>query len=149
MRLVWRIIGVGAAVLCALNALFLVGFSVSELVSPGSVESTGPSPWLVVTPWMLGLFVVARWSLRRAERTPPDALARRASRGSRALDGWAEAHPILYATIAGGVFGIPWFLMHGWLVGLGAAVAFAVTGWLAGRLRHLVRLRSATTRSAS
>jgi hypothetical protein len=104
MRLVWWVIGVGAAVLLAMNALFLVGFTAMEVVSPDAIESSGTSPWLVVTPRMLGLFVVARWSLRRAGGPPrdgPDA----GPPATSALQGWVEAHPMLSAAIAGGAAG--------------------------------------------
>jgi hypothetical protein len=146
MRLVWWVIGVGAAVLFTLNALFLIGFTAMEVVSPDSIESSGPSPWLVVTPWMLGLFVVARWSLRRAGGPPRDG-SDAGPPAISALQGWVEAHPLLSAAIAGGALGVLWSLIHGWLVGLVVAVVVASTSWFAGRVRQVVGSGPAPTRS--
>src|SRR5262245_48898779 len=101
MRMGWRIIGTVAATVGTLNLLVLVGMSAVEAVSPDAVESSGPSPWLVLTPWILGLFAVAWWSFRKAARSAPNAVDDRVSGISRSVNNWERSHPTAAAAALG------------------------------------------------
>src|SRR5215468_9700520 len=106
MRMGWRIISAVAATLGTLNLLVLVGMSVVEVVSPDSVESSGPSPWLVLTPWILGLFAIAGWSFRRAGRSAPNAVDDWVSGMTRSVSNWERSHPMVAAAVLGITLGI-------------------------------------------
>jgi hypothetical protein len=136
MRTGWRIIGSAAAALGTLNLLLLVGFSVVGVVSPDSVESSGPSPWLVLTPWILGLFAVARWSFRRAGRAAPNAVDGWVSGMTRSVDNWERSRPILAAAVLGTALGIVWSLAFRSVAGLLVGVMVALTRCLTGRARR-------------
>jgi hypothetical protein len=136
MRTGWRIIGMGFAASGALNALLLVGFSLWELSSPESVDSAGVSPWLVLPPWIVVCFLVARWALRRSSKTPPNPLEQRAADTTRRLNGWAAAHPVRMATISGAIIGGFWSLTAGWREGVAIGLVFAAIKWLGDRVRR-------------
>ena len=68
MRWVWRAVGLAAGDWCLLTAVTLIGMSLWAWRSPESFETSGPSPWLVLTPQVVLAFAVSRWAWRHGRR---------------------------------------------------------------------------------
>jgi hypothetical protein len=136
VRLGWWVVGIGAAVLCAFNALALVGTTAWELASPESIDVAGPPPWLVLTPWILSLFILARWALRRSEQTPPTALERHVSGRLQTANVWMDEHLVVGSALGGVVVGGIWWLLNGWRFALALAASWTAARMIVGGLRR-------------
>lgn len=131
MRSVWLTVGIAAALLCGLGLTVFVGMALVELVAPSSTESSGPSPVLVLTPWLVGTFLLARWSLRRS-----DQLLTPTAPGTGTLwrfEDWMAEHPVWRGVVIVAlelswlslVIGVVWAL----LVGAALAVVHLITAF--------------------
>lgn len=129
MRAVWLTVGIAAALLCGLGLMMLVVMTLLELVASSSSESSGPSPVLVLIPWLVGTFLLARWSLRRS-----DELLTPTAPGTGTLwrfEDWMAEHPVVRGVVIVAlemsclslVIGVLWAL----LVGAGLAVVHVAT----------------------
>ena len=127
-RSIWLTVGLVAAVWCGLCVIVLVGLSIVELATPGSIDSSGPPSVVVITPWVVGLFLVARWSLRRSDTLLP-AVGTRPTVRTGAMwrfEDWMEQHPVwrgvLIATLelcwASFVVGVLWAVVVGVVLGI-------------------------------
>jgi H+/Cl- antiporter ClcA len=94
-------IAIAAALVGGLLLAALVGTSLLELTAPDTVESTGPSPWLVLSGPTIVLFLVALWTYRRAEKLLAAAEHRIPER--RRAERWLANHPAVRGFLLGAV----------------------------------------------